>query len=458
MLKKSCSLFLFICFMGLTIKAKDNLSLKEAVHRALKINPIYKNADLDIKKANLLCKRASAARILPKAELKLISGVVPEARGDILSSQDNQTDLDGLGPFIKSELSLIQPLYTFGRLKNGKKAAEWNNKLYSDKKSIVKENIIYNVINYYLLSSISNDLEKTALKLNKDFKKLLNEVEKQVNDDESEIDETKLLEIKSNKYLIKESLIKARGLKQGAIDVLKALLNIKDNEELNVNTVKLPQFDIKLPLEKFQQRAFAQNHELKLINSGLKALSYKCKLYESEKKPLIFLGGGISYAWAGNRTDQKNPFVYDPFNYFKVAVFVGSKWDLNHTSKNISIKENDLALKKLLNKEKLLKGKILLEVKNNYRNAQNSFILKEEINNSLKETKKWLRLSLDNYDMGIGNSESLIKAYKSYFTLKAKYFQEYIKYGNSLLKLAKLTGKTDIFFDWLNKGKVYFKP
>ena len=70
----------------------------------------------------------------PDAEYTQLFGLVNRARGglidskrgkgDFLFSPDEETDfLDGLGPFTKLNLEIKLPIYTFGKISAGKRAA-----------------------------------------------------------------------------------------------------------------------------------------------------------------------------------------------------------------------------------------------------------------------------------------------------------------------------------------------
>ena len=64
--------------------------------------------------------RRRAVRYLPKLDLTWILGPSPEARGDAINGD---TNLSNLSIFSRTELSFLQPVYTFGRLDAARSAA-----------------------------------------------------------------------------------------------------------------------------------------------------------------------------------------------------------------------------------------------------------------------------------------------------------------------------------------------
>ncbi|HEX9508349.1 MAG TPA: TolC family protein, partial [Myxococcales bacterium] len=68
---------------------------------------------------------AKAAGILPISTATFIVGPSPEAHGDVVfSAQSNRDPFRGLSPFVRVELNVVQPLWTWGQLTAAKEAAQ----------------------------------------------------------------------------------------------------------------------------------------------------------------------------------------------------------------------------------------------------------------------------------------------------------------------------------------------
>ena len=101
----------------------ERVGLQEALERTLASSHVVRAAGHDVGKAEVAVRRARAERYLPEAELLVETGVVPAAKGTVLDSPDEDDDFDNLGGFYKVNLKVVQPLYTFGRLKSLEEAA-----------------------------------------------------------------------------------------------------------------------------------------------------------------------------------------------------------------------------------------------------------------------------------------------------------------------------------------------
>ena len=60
----------------------------------------------------------------PRFSLESYSGLVSAAKGDITTTTDTNDDYGNLGPFLKIDLTVIQPIYSFGKYASAKKAGK----------------------------------------------------------------------------------------------------------------------------------------------------------------------------------------------------------------------------------------------------------------------------------------------------------------------------------------------
>jgi len=75
-----------------------------------------RQAEIDVELARRLRR--------PDIAFKGRTGLVPEAKGDVFDSPDTANSLSGLGAFWRFEVSLIQPISTFGKIPAARQAAE----------------------------------------------------------------------------------------------------------------------------------------------------------------------------------------------------------------------------------------------------------------------------------------------------------------------------------------------
>ena len=364
----------------------------------------------------MLAEQVQQQRMVPKLDLSMKTGLVPEARGDIFGSPDKQSDLDGWGPFYKVELKVVQPLFTFGKISTAARAAGITIDLASNKEKSDIEKFKMQIINSYWTFASAGKAGVMARDLRKSYLKLLAEVKKKLNDPESEVDDTDLLEVVSNQYQIEDIFLKTL---QG--DSLQKHPTLKG---------------------------------LQLVRSALEA---KKKFVLSQKKPVVYLAAGFAVAYAPHRSNQSNPFVYDPFNYAGVGAFLGFEWDLNDLRPNYESQRLALEKEAVTGKLSLLRDMIKLEIGKAFADVNRLQKLLHQVRISLKAAKTWLRLSMDNWGMGIGEVNRIIKAYNAYYQLRGIEIRREYDLNIALAKFAYMLGNIDLYSQWVEHEKVFIR-
>lgn len=438
-----------------TKKETQSFTLKTAVAYALSHNPLIERTKIDREKAELLLDEVRAKTIVPEFSLSGETGIVPEARGDIFYSPDKQTDLDGWGPFVKLNIKLVQPLLTFGRISSARTAA-WNAiNLEHIKTDSEVEKLTLTVITAYWALSAAKQAEEVAADVKENYDKLLEEVKKRLRDEDSEVDDTDLLEVKSNRYYIEEIVIKSKSEKNLAEKAFNAAIGRSLMDSVEVTEDKLPQLEVKEnQVARALRRALTWNRDIKSLETVSRALHAKTRLAYSKKKPAIVLVGGFGYGYAPHRDDQTNPFAVDHFNYMDLGAFIGFQWDLNFFRKNTEAARYKLEQKAIEQNIKLLQANVELQILTAFAEVNKNTQLLEQAGKSLKAAKNWLRLSLDNWDMGIGEVERLIKAYNAYYQLKGIEIKRTLELNVSLANFAYILGNIRLYLEWVNHGKV----
>jgi outer membrane protein TolC len=317
------------------------------------------------------------------------------------------------------------------------------------------QKLVLTVLNAYCALSAAKKAETVADEVQENYDKLEKEVKKRLESEDSDVDDTDLLEVKSNRYLIEEIVIKSKSQRKLAERAFNAAIGKEIVAAVEVSEEKIP--EIKLDETRMPQvalQALLLNRDILGLNTALKALRAKTKLAYSKKRPIIFLVGGFSYAYAPDRQDQTNPFAVDNFNYMDLGAFFSIQWDLNFFRKNIEARQYQLEQQSMEQNLKLLRTKIEMEVLKAFTEVKKNAQLLDQARSSLKAAKSWLRLSMDNWDMGIGEVERLIKAYNAYYQLKGVEIQRSLDLNVSLANFAYISGSIMSYLEWVKNGKV----
>jgi outer membrane protein TolC len=316
------------------------------------------------------------------------TGLVPEARGDIFFSPDKSADLDGLGPYYQLDLEVLFPLYTFGRMSAALEATRQQFQAQESQRDYVLENLSFDVIRAYWTLSASHKAEAVAQELQESFGQLRSEVEERLQQEDSEVDDLDLLEVKTHQLSIEEIYQESLEKKDLAVKVFNALLDFDIMQSVRTSDENTPLFDVdELLLDDLLHRADASRPELKSLNATIRALEAKIKYEKGERLPAFFLAGGIAYAHAGNRQDQTNPFAFDSFNYRTFGLLLGVKWNPNFWLHDTEIKKSQYHRQSTMEKWRALKTAIQVEVSQAFLEVRKNAVLLETAKESLESAK-----------------------------------------------------------------------
>ena len=168
----------------------------------------------------------------------------------------------------------------------------------------------------------------------------------------------------------------------------------------------------------------------------------------------MFVRGGFRWGQAGNRTDQTNPFVVDNFNYRSLGGLVGLRWDLDFLGHRNEVRQGEAGRDALDRRRDLLVSKLGAEVAEIFAEAQSGFDLLRAAEASVDAARTWLRVSFDNWDLGIGEIDRLLKAHQAFYRYRAIEIEQEFRYNESLARLSLAIGDADRYVDWIDDGRV----
>ncbi|MHB8834387.1 MAG: TolC family protein [Candidatus Methylomirabilia bacterium] len=431
------------------------LGLRDVVQRAIAESHLLKAGAFTVAKAGEGVRKARALRILPEVTLGLEGGLVPEARGTVLSSPDSSGSLDDLGPYYRLELKLVQPLWTFGRLDATEALAREALNAQQARHSLTGENVALDATRAYWALSAAARGEAIARSMRRDFDELQREVEKRLADENSGVDDADLLEVRTNSYSIDRLFSDALEVRRASADALRVLLSLTGEDEPAL--VDEPPPAVELDESRAAQvvaQAVEAHPEVKALSAAARTQAAKVELQRRSRNPVIFIAGGVGFAHAGNRDEQDNPWVDDSFNYSRVGAEIGLKWDANLYRTGIDVSEALAEHRALLEQLEVLRAKVGLEVRRALREAQRTRVVLDSARTALKAAKSRLRLVLDNWETGLGEVKDAIDAYEKYYRLRIEEPQREYDLNVALARLGFVLGDVNLYLGWVHDGKV----
>ncbi len=256
---------------------------------------------------------ARAVGILPNSSVTFVVGPSPEAHGTILQSRNTNRSLLGLAPFERIDITLVQPLWTWGQLSSAKQAGEAGVRA----KELLVEETVQQVVLRVMQSYWGISLAKRLLVIAADVKNALATADKRIADELTRRSGEVTLEDKYRVAVFRAEVLQRTSEAEKGVYLarvaLAAMLGI-DEPQLELKEEALP--DLQQQLAPSREQAILQAEQsrpdLRALDQAVEAQDALARAGRAAVLPQVFAGGAFSLAYAPNRDRQFNPWVHSP--------------------------------------------------------------------------------------------------------------------------------------------------
>lgn len=426
------------------VQQQPVVTLQQAL-TAVKSSPLVLSADAEQKKADARYKYALGLRYLSKIELTVASGVIPES---------DDTYVKGLGPFVKNELKIVQPLYTFGKLDAARDAADYGRKAQQTKGLITGEKVMLETIRAWWAVTATRDAADTVTEMMDKYAKLEKDVAKEAKKLNSSVSDNDILELKVKKYSLvqmQQEAVVRRKLAEEAFLLMTgpALRPGQTNSAFELSALADPEIAYTASNTRpFILYAVGHRNEIRGLKLAAAARRSLVLLEKRRSYPDLFIAAGVRLNWAHTELYD------DSFNSKGAAAFIGLKWDLDFWRTAAKRKQAEADVQIEVQKLQGFLMKMRLDVVKAVQQAAAAGLILEQGRKSLKAAKSWLRLAGDNWEMGLGKVDEVVKAYRAYFEMQAGVIKARYEYHLALANLAHQLGDTKLYLRWVQNEKV----
>jgi len=376
---------------GLTLLLKNNAKILEAKAQVLSFEALQTEA---------------AASDLPTFSLLTYVAPIYEVRGDATRSTDN---FSKWGPFVHGELQVVYPVFSFGRVKEAKRASahavEGGRLLHESQinRTIFEYKQLYmQIILLQRLKSVlddANEKMKTVLaRAEKLYKKGTGEVQRK------DLTRLKLFDLELQRFNA-EWLAnkKTAGLALGHF--------LGEKESLLVLESDFPKIEQSATaLEKLIAEAHLSNPDLKAVAEGMQARRHQVEMEKGGNLPVLFIAGRADMNYTSMRDYQQSTYAFDPFNRNIFAAVFGAKWDLDFGNTKAKVQKAEAELEKMRAKQAEAETGIPLKIAMAMWEYEKQKAQMEISQNKYKEANKWSLSEMTAYTTGTGSAKDLIEA------------------------------------------------
>ncbi|MDD2854523.1 MAG: TolC family protein [Desulfuromonadaceae bacterium] len=420
------------------------LKLEDCIRLALKGAPELAEADADIALAKSKLDEVASYRF-PQLSVTTLLGPAPIAHESAITPKiktDEPFSFNALTWFASADATIVQPLYTFGKISENMKAATHGIEVDRSRKQQRANEIVLKVNEYYYGLLLARELKELVLEIEEILIKAREKAGKLLEIGSASVDEVDLYKLDAFSGIATKYLEEAKKGEALALAALRARMGMAADAELITGTERLLMVDGEIPtLESFVEKSRSRRPELHQISEGLKARAALVEAAKANYYPDIFLGGMVSSAFADERDRIYNPYITDPFKHFYGGVALGARWKLDFGITGAKVSAERAQYNRLLGTKEYADINIPLQVKKYYLDlveARNSMVATR---GAYLNAKKWTVTAVANFDFGMGPAKDIFEALQIYSAMRQDFFKSIYNYHIAVANLDYATNE-----------------
>jgi outer membrane protein TolC len=429
----ACALLAAACtaFAAESAAAPLVLNLDDCIRMALKAAPELGEAQSDIALATSKLDEAKSYRY-PQLQLTTLVGPAPTAyRSDVYPDvkTDREFSFDALTWFASADATIIQPLYTFGKISENMKAATHGIEVDRSRKEQRANEIVQKVHEYYYGLLLAREMKELVLEVQEILISARNKARKLLDQGSDTVDEMDLYKLDAFSGVATKYLEEAKKGEALALAALRARMGLPVDARIETGTERLVIVDVEIPpLESYIENARQRRPEFRQISEGIKARAALVEAAKANYYPDIFLGGLFSWAYAEEREKVQNPYINDQFNHLNAGVALGARWKLDFGITGAKVSAERAQYNRLLSTREFADANVPLQVKKYYLDLIEAKNSAAATRGAYLNAKKWAVTAVANFDFGLGPAKDIFEALQAYSSMRADFFKSIYNY------------------------------
>jgi len=421
------------------------LGLDDCIRRALTSSPELGESRADIELAEAKLNEAKAHR-LPQIEFLGLMGPVSKARGNQVTSSDRIDHLHGLTIFARGDATIVQPLYTFGKISERMSAATHGIEVDRAKKAQKANEITLKIKEYYYGLLLARELKALVTEVGELLDKARDKARTLLDKGSANVDALDIYKLDAFAGTVRKYTEEAKKGESLALEALRAQMGLPADAVFDIATPRLtPDENMAgADLSSYLEAAKLKRPEYKQLKEGLQARAALVKAAKADYFPDLFLGGYLSGAYSPDRDRVTNPWVPDEFNHLWAGIALGLKWKIDFGITSAKVAQEQAQYNRLMSTNDYANTNIPLQIRKAYLERQEAEKSIAANRDAYSNAKKWAVAASANFDIGIGPAKEIFDSLQSYATMRSDYFRSIYNYKMSLANLDYAVGEAPL--------------
>ena len=419
------------------------LTLPEMIRIAIGVSPemAARRSEAAAAKSDLAQAQAG---YYPQVDTTALVGPVNDAkRPEVVGSRiiDPSQNYWAIGVFAKLNLTMSQPLYTFGKISHRRDAAEHGAAARQAQQIQTGNEIALRVKELYYALVLSRSGIEAAKEAGGFFDDARSHMERLFKLGSANVVESELYRVDAYRADVVRGKAEAEKGVNIAYFALKSLLGLPPGKEFEPAEKTLVYKPQELGgSDAYVDRALAERPEFKQLEQALAAQKSLVEATTADRYPSFFAAVAGSLAGAPGRETLHNPYIPDDYNHAYAGVVTGVNWHFDFGILKARVEKERAEYERLTHTKANARLNIPIQVFKSYQDVIQWKVAVEAYDKAAVASRKWIVAALTAFDMGTGTADDLLRGIERYGQNRGKYLEALFNYNMSLAQLEYAMG------------------
>jgi outer membrane protein TolC len=383
---------------------------------------------------------------MPTGELLSMVAPVPEIRCypdrvNCVETNISEASLNLKGIFTRTEVRLVQPIFTFGKIAAGINAARQGIAASRSREQSVTADLELNVRRAYWGAKLAREILETL----KDGMKYLDEAQSTIEKNLKEgtgtttvVDRHRIRAIRAD---ADGRVLEAEKLASLALSGLRALIGPDAPSDIEVDAEPLEPPDIpERPLAQYEEQARLSRPEVLALNHLVNSKKALADFERRKQYPDLVLLGTATFAYSSSIDNPKNAFFADPFNTLSAGLAAALRVPLDLGVRNARSARVQAEFDEAVHRRREALGGIAFEVDRAHAEMVESQKRLQIMQRAEKTGKAWITTVAQNFAAGLAETKDFADALLAYFQFRVKALQAIYDVNMAAASLGRAVG------------------
>jgi outer membrane protein TolC len=420
-------------------RPRRRLSLDELTRMA-RSGPRADAARFATRQAEAQVIEAGGARF-PRFELRALAAPSPDIDcidPNCTMTSTNDATLDLAGAYGSVEITLAQPLFTFGKLSAARDGARSAAAAARRQEGSVAGDLEVDAARAYyglkLAREMRFELEGGVADIEKARKQLAEQID--AGGESATIQDRLRLDT-----VLAEAKARLAEAREGEETALAAVRVLARDQKVDIDDAALAPVENQLgDAAHYTAQAETTRPELAALRHAVSATRSLAALERARFFPDLLLVGSFNFARAQGVDDPPSAFARDPFNTTSVGLAAALRWTFEPFSQRGRLLRARARSDEAGAQLRAAGEGVRLDVERAHAQARNAHVRLTATAEGEKSARGWVASIVQAEAIGVVEAKELADAYVAYFSLRARYLQAVHDWNVAVIRLRRATG------------------